>query len=149
MKALIENKKARLEHEILDTYEAGLSLYGFEVKGLRAGNASLVGSRVVVRGGEAYLVGASIPPYQEKNTPKDYDPERSRRLLLNAKEIAELAAQEGQKRLTIIPLMVYNKGRRLKLQIGIARHKNKRDKRETLKGREAKRHIERTLKNEE
>ena len=149
MRALIENKKARLEHEILETYEAGLSLHGFEVKSLRNGQGSLVGSRVLVRGGEAYLVGASIPPHQEKNAPKGYDPERSRKLLLNMKEIGKLSAEEGQKRLTIIPIMVYNKGRRLKLQVAVARHKNKRDKRDTLKSREAKRHIERTLKNEE
>ncbi len=149
MKPLVENKKARLEYEILETYEAGMSLFGFEVKSLRGGKVSLVGARVVVRGGEAFLVGATIPPYQEKNAPQSYDPERSRKLLLRGKEIAKLEAQEGQKRLTILPLMVYNSGRRLKLQIGIARHKNKYDKRATLKAREAKRSIERTLKNEE
>ncbi|MDO8523929.1 MAG: SsrA-binding protein SmpB [bacterium] len=148
MKPLVENKKVRLEYEILETYEAGISLFGFEVKALRAGNASLVGARVLVRGDEAFLVGATIPPYQEKNAPKSYDPERSRKLLLSRKEILKLAAHEGQKRLTIIPLMVYNQGQRLKLEIGIARHKKKYDKRAILKSRDAKRAIERTLKNE-
>ena len=148
MRALVENRKARLELEILETYEAGMSLHGFEVKTLRAGQGSLAGARILVRGGEAFLVGATIPPYQQKNAPKEYDPERSRRLLLAKKEIAELAAAEGQKRLTIVPIMVYNKTRRLKLQVAIARHKNKRDKREDLKGRDAKREIQRTLKNE-
>ncbi|MBV9349542.1 MAG: SsrA-binding protein SmpB, partial [Patescibacteria group bacterium] len=142
------NKKARIEYEIIDTYEGGLSLFGFEVKSLRRGDGSLVGARVVTRGGEAFLVGASIPAYQEKNAPKNYDLERSRKVLLNRKEIEELDAKEGQKRLTILPLMVYNKGRRLKLQIGVLRHKTKRDKRESLKSRDAKRDIERTLKNE-
>ncbi len=149
MKALIENKKARLEYEFLETFEAGISLFGFEVKSLRGGHGSIVGSRVLVRGGEAFLAGASIPPYQEKNAPKNYDPERSRRLLLGKKEIAELAAAEGQKRLTIIPVMVYNKNRHLKLQVAIARHKTKHDKRDTLKGRDAEREIRRTLKNED
>lgn len=148
MKALVENKKARLEYEILASYEAGMNLAGFEVKSLRAGKASLAGSRIVVRGGEAFLSGATISPYQPENMPKGYDPERTRRLLMNKKEIAELASQEGQKGLTIIPIMVYNKNRKLKLEVAVVRHKNKRDKRDTLKGRDAKREIERTLKTE-
>lgn len=125
-----------------------MELRGFEVKSVRGGRASLVGARVVVRGGEAFLIGATIPPYQEKNGPKAYDPERSRRLLLSKKEIAELATREGQKGLTILPIMVYNKKRHLKLQVAVARHKKKHDKRATLKERESKREIERTLKNQ-
>jgi SsrA-binding protein len=149
MNALTENKKARLEYEVLEEFEAGLELFGYEVKALRAGMASLLGSRVMVRGGEAYLVGATVRPYQEKNTPGSYDPERSRRLILHKKEIAEIASAEGQKGLTILPLMVYNKNRRLKLKVAIARHKKKQDKREALKERDTKRSIRRTLKNEE
>ncbi len=148
MKAVIENKKARLEYEFLDTFEAGMELHGFEVKSLRGGHGSLVGARVVVRGGEAYLVGASVPGYQEKNTPKWYESDRTRRLLLNKKEIAEIATKEGQKGLTILPVMVYNSGRRLKLRLAVARHKKKHDKRATLKERDTKREIRRTLKNE-
>lgn len=147
MKPVVENKKARLEYEFIETYSAGLSLHGFEVKALRTGKASLVGSRVVVRGGEAYLIGATISPYQEKNTPQSYDPERSRTLLLNKKEIAEIASYEMQRGLTIIPLMVYN-DRRLKLQIAVARKKKKHDKRASMKERDAKRSIQRSLKNE-
>ncbi len=149
MKAIIENKKVRLEYEILESFEAGIQLLGFEVKALRAGKASLVGSRVVVRGSEAYLLSATISPYQEKNTPKDYDPERTRKLLLNQKELKELAGSEGQKGLTIVPIMVYNSNRKLKLQIAIVRHKQKHDKREALKEKDSKRSIERTLKNQE
>ena len=148
MKAAIENKKAHLEYEFLDTYEAGLELHGFEVKSLRAGRGSLVGSRVVVRGGEAFLVGASIPAYQEKNAPTSYEPERTRRLLLNRKEIADIGQKEGQKGLTILPVMVYNTGRRLKLKLAVARHKQKHDKRAALRERDTKREIRRTLKNE-
>jgi SsrA-binding protein len=148
MQALVENKKVRIEYELLERFEAGLELTGQEVKSLRRGSASLVGARVVVRAGEAYLVGATVTPYQEKNVPKSYDPERSRRLLLNKKEIAELTSYEGQKGLTILPIMVYNKNRRLKLEVAVARHKKKHDKRETLKERDTKRDLRRTLKNE-
>ena len=149
MKPVIENKKARLEYEFLETFEAGIELFGFEVKALRAGKASLVGARVVARAGEAYLVGATVSYYQEKNTPKNYDPERTRRLILHKKEIAEIGTYEGQKGLTVIPVMVYNKNNRLKLMVAVARHKTKRDKRETLKDRDSKRELRRTLKNED
>lgn len=149
MKPLVENKKARLEYEILDSFEAGMSLSGAEVKSLRAKKASLAGARVVVRGGEAFVVSMTISPYQIGNTPKSYDPERTRRILLTKKQIADLASREGQKGLTIIPIMVYNKGRLLKLQVAIVRHKKKHDKRDTLRSRDVKREIERTLKNQD
>ena len=143
---LIHNKKASFDFELQDTFEAGLELLGIEVKSLRNKRGSLEGAHVVVRGGEAFLVGAPIPPYQPKNTPASYDPERTRKLLLKAKEIGELAGAESKKGLTIVPISVYNKNRKLKLQIAIARGKKKYDKRETLKARESKRTIERELK---
>ena len=145
--SLIDNKRASFDYHILETIEAGLELYGFEVKSLRAGLGSLKGARVVARAGEAYLVGATIPAYQAANAPKAYDPERTRRLLLNAKEIARVAAAEGEKGLTIIPITVYNRGRRLKLEIAVARGKQKQDKRETIKQRDTERDLRRTLKN--
>ncbi len=150
---LIENKKARFNYEILETYEAGMELLGFEVKSLRAKHGSLEGAHVVVRpsgrmgGNEAYLVGATIPPYQSGNTPAEYEPARTRRLLLTKKEMTELAGYERKKGLTIVPLSVYNKGRRLKLSLGVARGKKKYDKREVLKKRDTDREIQRTLKN--
>ena len=137
-----------MEYEFVDTYEAGIELLGFEVKALRAGKASLVGSHVVVRGGEAFLVGATISPYQEGNTPKSYDPERTRRLLLSKKELAALEGSSSQKGLTIVPIMVYNKNRRLKLSIALARKKKSHDKRATLKEKDDKRAMDRTLKNQ-
>lgn len=144
----IENKKARLEYELLETYEAGISLTGFEAKALRVGKASLVGARVMIRGGEAYLVGATISPYQEGNTPKNYDPERSRRLLIKKKEIVELEGAESQRGLTLVPVMVYNKKRFIKLLFALARKKKKHDKRATLKDRDSKRDIDRSLKSQ-
>lgn len=144
--ALVENKKIGFDYTILEEIEAGLELLGLEVKSLRAGLGSLKGARVVARGGEAYLVGATIPAWQVANAPKAYDPERTRRLLLSRKEIARVASAEGEKGLTIVPLRVYNKKRNLKLAIAIARGKKKEDKRHTIRAREEKRSIERTLK---
>lgn len=146
--ALLENKKAGFDYTILEELEAGIELHGFEVKSLRAKHGSLKGARVIARGGEAYLVGASIPAWQIANAPKGYDPERPRRLLLHDKEIARIASAEGEKGLTVVPVKVYNRGRKLKLAIAIARGKKKEDKRQTIRAREEKRRIERTLKTE-
>ncbi len=146
--SLVEHKKARLNYEILEEFEAGLELLGGEVKSLRAGQGKLEGSHVVIRGGEAYLVGSSIPAYQAANTKEEYDPARTRRLLLNKKEIVALLQAEGQKGLTIVPLKVYNKGKHLKLSVAIAKGKKLHDKRATLKERDTKREMQRSLKNQ-
>ncbi len=106
MASLVENRKARFNYEILETYEAGIELLGFEVKALRNGMGTLEGSHVTMRGNEAYLIGANIAPYQPGNTPKEYDSMGNRRLLLSKKEIAELTATEAKKGLTIVPLSV-------------------------------------------
>ena len=148
MRPLVTNKKARFDFEVLETYEAGVELLGTEVKALRAGKGVLQGARVVVRGGEAYLVGVSIPPHQAANAPRGYDPERSRRLLLSKREIMELAQRSEKKGLTAVPLMLYAVGRNIKVRLAIVRRKKKQDKREVLRKRDAERHIERTLKNQ-
>jgi SsrA-binding protein len=145
---LVEHKKARFDYEILEEYEAGIELLGLEVKSLRAGQAKLEGAHIVVRGGEVYIVGMVISPYQPANTPKEYDPNRSRKLLLTKKEIGQLATFEGQKGLTVVPISVYNKAGKLKLRLGVARGKKKYDKRATLKKRDTERDIRRTLKNQ-
>ncbi|MBP6868527.1 MAG: SsrA-binding protein SmpB [Candidatus Pacebacteria bacterium] len=142
---LLENKKVRLRYSVLETYSAGMELLGGEVKSLRAHHGSLDGARIIVRAGEAYLIGATIPPYQIKNTPENYDPERTRRILLSKKEIAELADAESKKGLTIVPLEVYN-NRYVKLRIAIVKGKSKVDKREDLKKADAARDIDRALK---
>ena len=112
-----ENRKARFNYEILEKYEAGIELLGVEVKSVRGGAMSLEGAFVIVRGGEVFLINANIPPYQPKNTPKDYDPLRNRKLLLTKKEIATLAGSEKNKSLTIVPISVYNKNRKIKSKI--------------------------------
>lgn len=119
---------------------------GFEVKALKNGRGSLVGSRIIIRGGEAYTVGMDIPPYQAANAPKDYDSQRTRRLLLNKKEIAYLGGKVQEKGLTLIPFEVYSKGGFLKVSFGVCRGLKKYDKRERIKEREAKRKMERLLK---
>lgn len=144
--ALISNKKATLNYEVLEKYVAGIELFGYEVKSLRKSQGSLEGSYVTIRGREAYITGMFIPPYQVGNTPKDYDPHRNRRLLLNKTEISELENKEKTKGLTIVPLSVYNSGNKLKLDIAVVRGKKKFDKRETLKKRDSERDVARDLK---
>lgn len=146
MSAYISNKKARFDYEILKTFEAGLVLAGHEVKAVRAGKGKLEGGHVIIRGKEAYLVGCSISHFQEANTPKGYDPERARKLLFSKKELAELETQGEVAGLTIVPISLYNSGRNIKLEIGIARGKKKQDKRESIKKRDTKREIDRILK---
>lgn len=144
---LVEYKKAFLRFAPLETFAAGLELSGQEVKALRSKLGSLEGARVVVRGGEVFIVGMTIPPYQSANAPKSYDPERARRLLLSKKEIAGLYAAESKKGLTIIPLEVYTAGAFIKARIAIVRGKGKEDRREDLKKRDATREAGRVLKN--
>ena len=146
MASLAENRKARFEFEILETFEAGLELFGFEVKAVKSHKMSLVGSYVFPRHGEFFLVGATIAPYQPKNTPKDYEPARERKLLLHKKEINYLIGKAATRGLTILPLRVYTKSARIKLEIAVARRLKKHDQRERIKEREDKRKIERTLK---
>lgn len=141
-----ENRKARFNYEILEKYETGIEFLGTEVKSVRGGQMSLEGSFVIVRGDEAFLINANIPPYQVKNAPKDYDPLRNRKLLLTKKEIAELAGSEKNKSLTIVPISVYNKNRKIKLEIALVKGKKKFDKRETLKKRDTDRELRREYK---
>jgi SsrA-binding protein len=144
--ALVKNKKAYFDFEILDTLEAGISLLGTEVKSIRGGQGKLEGAHVVIRGGEAFLVGASIPSFQRTNTAPDYDPERTRTLLLSKKQLHELYTHSEQKGLTIVPISLYNNNRHIKLEIGLARGKKKHDKRETIKQRDTERELRRSLK---
>lgn len=146
MTTYVQNKKATFDYEILEKFEAGISLLGTEVKSVRKGQGKLEGAYVIIRGGEAFLVGASIPAFQKKNAPDDYDPERPRKLLFKAKELAELYSESEQKGLTIVPIRLYNSGQLLKLEVAIARGKKKFDKRETIKERDVKRTLGRLLK---
>ncbi len=141
-----ENRKARFDYEILEKFEAGIELLGSEVKSVRGGQMSLEGAFVIIRGGEAFLINANIPPYQAKNAAKDYDPLANRKLLLTQKELEELAASGTNKSLTIVPLSLYNKGRKVKIEIALVKGKKKFDKRETIKKRDTDREIRREYK---
>jgi len=141
-----ENRKAKFDYEILEKYEAGIELLGVEVKSVRNGQMSLEGAFVIVRGGEAFLINSNIPPYQVNNSPKDYDPLRNKKLLLTKKEIDILSGSEKNKSLTIVPISVYNKGRKIKVEIALVKGKKKHDKRETIKKRDTDREIRREYK---
>ncbi|MEK7585229.1 MAG: SsrA-binding protein SmpB [Patescibacteria group bacterium] len=140
------NREARFHYELLQKWEAGIELVGLEVKSVKAGRVNLTGAHAVVRGGEVYLLNADIAPYQPANTPPDYDSRRTRKLLLTKREISQLLELEQEKRLTIIPLSMYSKGRNIKVEIALARGKKQYDKREAIKKRDTKRLIDRTLK---
>lgn len=143
MSILVDNRKVHFNYEILETFEAGLKLVGHEVKSLKKGQGSIEGAYVIVRGGEAYVVNLFIPPYQEKNTPKDYEPRRNRKLLLEKSDIVKLADMEESNGLTIVPISIYNKNNLVKISIAVVRGKKRFDKRETTKKRETDRNIRR------
>lgn len=141
MTELAKNKKAYFDYEIMETFEAGIVLKGFEVKAVKSGKINLAGAFVIVRGHQAYLLNADVPPYQPKNTPEGYDPKRTRDLLLQKREIAKLIGATKQKGLTLIPLRVYTKRNLIKLAFGLCRGKRQYEKREAIKKRDVQREI--------
>ncbi len=146
MPVLAQNKKAYYDYQVLEKYEAGIVLNGQEVKSIKTGRVSIKGSYVKIRNGEAFLIGATIPPYQPANAPANYNPQRERKLLLKKKQLNYLMGKTRIKGLTLLPLKVYTKNGLIKVQIGLAEGKRKEDKREKIKEREAQRRIRRALK---
>ncbi|MFH1759006.1 MAG: SsrA-binding protein SmpB [Patescibacteria group bacterium] len=147
MKIYAENRRARFDYTISDKFEAGIELKGHEVKAIKTGHVSLLGSFVIVKNNQAQLLNADIPPYQPANTPKGYDSKRTRRLLLSAKEIKTLLGKTQEKGLTLVPIKMYNKGDLIKLEIGLGKSKKKADKRLVIKKRDVEREIAQKLKN--
>ncbi|MDR3558453.1 MAG: SsrA-binding protein SmpB [Candidatus Pacebacteria bacterium] len=141
--SLVENKKIYFDYEVLEKLEAGIELLGTEVKSLRSGKGSLIGAYVIIRGGEAYASGIDIAAYQVKNAPAGYDPKRLRKLLLSKAEITRLAAIESKKGLTIVPISIYNKGTKLKVEVAVVRGKKTHDKRDSDKSRDVEREVRR------
>jgi SsrA-binding protein len=133
------NPRARFDYEILETLEAGLVLTGHETKSIKKGQASIKGAYVRVVGGQLWLVGASIPPYQPGNVPTGYQEQADRKLLVSRKELAALLGLQQAHGVTLIPLRLYAKGGRVKLEIGVARGKKKYDKREAIKKKDVSR----------
>jgi SsrA-binding protein len=144
-KLIADNRRARHEYELLDRFEAGLVLVGTEVKSLRAGKASLQQAHAQVRDGDVWLVGANIAEYPQASR-RNHEPERERRLLLHRREIDELAGKVSERGLTLVPLRLYFKDGRVKVEIALARGKDVRDKRRDIADREAKREMERAMK---
>lgn len=140
------NKKARHDYFIEDTYEAGMSLEGWEVKSIRAGRVQLSDSYVLIKNAEAYLFGALITPLPTVSTHFVPDPTRTRKLLLNRREISHLIGAAERQGYTIVPLAMYWKHNRVKLEIGLAKGKQKHDKRESERERDWQREKGRILK---
>ncbi len=143
---LITNPGVYYHYKILETFEAGIELKGFEVKALREGKGSLKGSYVTIKDNEVFLINFNIPPYQPKNTPKDYDENRPRKLLLKRKEISYLIGKSKEKGITIVPIKIYSKGNLIKVEIGLAKGLKKYEKREKIKEREFRKIKERAEK---
>lgn len=144
MSIITKNKRAFYDYEILEKFEAGIVLSGQEVKSAKAGHINLTGSYVIIRGGEAFLVGAQIAPYKFAGRLPNYDPQRTRKLLLKKKELSYLTGKSQEERLTILPLSLYTKARgKIKIELGVGRGKKQFEKREIIKKKETEREIRR------
>ncbi len=146
MKIICQNRKAYHDYHIEETIEAGLLLLGTEVKSLGEGRANLKDSYVIIKGGEAFLLNCHISPYSHGNI-MNHDPLRTRKLLLHKEQINSLAGKVNMKGYTLIPLKLYFKNSFAKLEIGLAKGKRLFEKRESIKEREARREIEKAVKN--
>lgn len=141
MPTLAINKKARYDYEILDTFEAGLVLHGHEVKSAKQGDVNLKGSYVTLTNGKAQLLNAYITAYKKAGPLPDYDPYRSRDLLLKRSELDKLFGKKDEAGITLVPLKLYTKYNKIKLEFGIGRGKKKHDKRQDIKQKDLKRRM--------
>ena len=146
-KTIAENRQARHEYFILESYEAGIELFGTEVKSIRAGGVNLKDSWISVDNGEMFIRGMHIAPYEKGNI-FNRDPYRVRRLLMHKKEIMKLHGQVKQGGYTLIPISMYFKDSRVKIQVGLCKGKQLHDKRATAAKRDANREIDRALKSQ-
>jgi len=144
-KTVSTNRRARHEYHILENFECGLVLHGYEVKSIRQGRVNIQDAYGIVRGDEAYVENMHITPYSHGD-PRVIDPLRTRKMLLRRKEIDYLIGKTRERGLALIPLRLYLKGPRVKLEIGLARGKKLYDKREDIAARDAKRGIERAMR---
>jgi SsrA-binding protein len=142
--SIATNRRARFEYEVLDTFEAGLALRGPEVKSLRQGRGNLSGAFAIVRRGELWLIGCQIAHYEQAGR-ENADPLRERKLLLHKREIAQIQGKVAERGLTLVPLSLYFKDGRVKVELALARGKKTHDKRETIKRREDQRAVDRAL----
>ncbi|MEK7115850.1 MAG: SsrA-binding protein SmpB [Patescibacteria group bacterium] len=144
-----ENRKARYDYEILETFEGGLALSGQEVKSIREGGAKIDGAYLTVSRGELWLLGGHIKRYSRASPDPSYDPAAGRKILIHAKELTYVAGKTQEKGLTLVPLSVYSRGRRIKLSFGLCRGRKTHDIRERLKARDLDRTVRRALRGED
>jgi SsrA-binding protein len=146
--SIVSNKKATLNYEVLDTFEGGIELLGHEVKSIRAGKIKFEGAYIIIKDNEVFLKNAEIFPYQANNVPKNFDGTRLIKILVSKKEILRLTNKTEKDGLSLIPLSIYNKGTKLKLDFALAKGKKKHDKRQDIKKREDNIEILRVIKGE-
>jgi SsrA-binding protein len=146
MSVIAINKRANFDYEISERFEAGIVLTGQEVKSIKTGHISLAGAFVTLKSNEAWLTNAHVPPYKMAGQILNYDPTRPRKLLLRKQELSALYGKIKQKGLTLVPIRVYTKGSKIKLEFGIGRGKKKYEKRESIKKREVDKKIRETMK---
>lgn len=146
--SIVTNKKATLNYEVLDSYEGGLELLGHEVKSIRAGKIKFDASYVVILGNELFLKNTEISQYQPNNIVKNFDGQRLIKILVHKREILKLQHKVEKEGLTLIPLSIFNKGTKLKINFALAKGKKKHDKRQDIKKREDTIEILRTIKGE-
>jgi SsrA-binding protein len=144
--SVAENRKARHDYFIEESYEAGIVLTGSEIKAIRAGRLNLRGGYARIVNGEVWMYDVHISPYEQSGTYFNHEPTRPRKLLLHRREISRILGLVERQGMTLVPLRVYFKGRRAKLELGLARGKKLYDKRDDIAKREAKRDIERAMK---
>jgi SsrA-binding protein len=144
-KLIADNRRARYDYELLDRYEAGVALTGTEVKSLREGRVQLGQAYADVRDGEIWLVGASIAEYAQGNV-SNHDPDRDRKLLLHRREIDSLVGKVREKGLTLVPTRLYFRDGRVKVELALARGRERIDKRRAIADRDAKRQMERAFR---
>jgi SsrA-binding protein len=144
-KTVAVNRRARHEYAIDETLEAGIALTGTEIKSIRAGRVNLAEAYARIEGGEAWLIGAHIAPYEQGNR-NNHEPTRTRKLLLHRDQISELIGRTQAKGFTLVPLKLYIRNGMAKLEIGVARGKKAYDKRRTIAERDARRELERATK---
>lgn len=146
MPKLAVNKRAKFDYELLETFEGGLELTGAEVKSIKAGQTQLKGAFISVQKGELWLKNAYVAPYKPAGNVAEYDPYQDRKILVHKRELKRLIGKSEQAGLTIVPILLYTKGRLVKLEFALARGKKKFEKRDTIKKREVERQMQEKLK---
>ncbi|KKU45886.1 MAG: SsrA-binding protein [Parcubacteria group bacterium GW2011_GWB1_46_8] len=146
MKEFAYNRKAHFEYTILETFEVGLVLHGFEVKSIKNGRVDLSDSYALIKNNEAYLLNCHIYPLQPLNTPANYRPDRTRKILITKQELKHITGKFQSERLTLVPIKLYNKGDFIKLSLALCKKTRKYEKREKIQKRDAEREIQRSLK---